>query len=146
VPIVHLSLYVADMGRLNSANEPQGCGLSVRLFFNSQHWQLPLYQLGIGCWIQKSPFLRYSGLHDECHLQAIEGKRATSILSGAFSTNGENSTNCLARPTRDWLLIAARRRHARRTGTFLEQRDAILIATRSSGEISPFGERAPPRI
>jgi hypothetical protein len=56
-----------------------------------QHWQLPLYQLVIGCWIRKSAFLQYSGMHGEYHLQAIEEKRATSILSGAFSTNGENA-------------------------------------------------------
>jgi hypothetical protein len=36
--IVHLSPYAADIGRLNSANEPQGCCVSVRLFFNPQHW------------------------------------------------------------------------------------------------------------
>jgi hypothetical protein len=108
VLIVHLSLYVADIGRLNPTTELQGCSVSVRLLFNPQHWQLPLYQLVIGCWIRKSAFLQYSGMHGEYHLQAIEEKRATSILSGAFSTNGENATNCLARPTRDWLLIAAR--------------------------------------
>src|ERR1700678_2381675 len=93
-------MYVAYIGRLNSTTELQGSGVSVRLLFNPQHWQLPLYQLGIGCWIPKSAFLRYSGMHDECHLQAIEKKRVTSILSGAFSTNGENSTNCLARHAR----------------------------------------------
>jgi hypothetical protein len=120
VPIVHLSLYVADIGRLNSANEPQGCSVSGRLFFNPQHWQLPLYQLGIGCWIRKSAFLRYPGVHDECHLQAIEEKRGILILDDAFSTNGENLTNCLARPTRDWLLLAARGRNARTTGNFRE--------------------------
>jgi hypothetical protein len=36
--IVHLSPYAADIDRLNSANEPQGCSVSVRLFFNPQHW------------------------------------------------------------------------------------------------------------
>jgi hypothetical protein len=36
--IVHLSPYAADIGRLNSANEPQGRSVSVRLFFNPQHW------------------------------------------------------------------------------------------------------------
>jgi hypothetical protein len=41
------------------------------------------------------------------------------ILDDAFSTNGENATNCLARPTRDWLL-KARGRNARRTGNFRE--------------------------
>ena len=41
VLIVHLSLYVADIGRLNSTTELQGCGLSVRLLFNPQHWLLP---------------------------------------------------------------------------------------------------------
>jgi hypothetical protein len=120
VLIVHLSLYVADIGRLNSANEPQGCGVSVRLLFNPQHWQPPLYQLVIGCWIRKSAFLRYTGVHDECHLQAIEEKRGILILDDAFSTNGESSTSCLARPTRDWLQIAARGRNARRTGNFRE--------------------------
>src|SRR6202041_1313535 len=84
-------------GRLNSTTELQGCSVSVRLLFNPQHWQLPLYQLVIGCWIRKSAFLQYSGMHGEYHLQAIEEKRATSILSGAFSTNGENATNRLAR-------------------------------------------------
>ena len=88
--------------------------------FNPQHWQLPLYQLVIGYWIRKSAFLRYPGVHDECHLQAIEEKRGVLILDDAFSTNGENSTNCLAHPTRDWLLIAARGRNARRTGNFCE--------------------------
>jgi hypothetical protein len=132
VPIVHLSLYVADIGRLNSTTELQGCGLSVRLLFNPQHWQLPLYQLGIGCWIRKSALLRYSGVHDECHLQAIEEKRATSILSGAFSTNGENSTNCLARPSLDWLLIAARGRNARRAGNFREsERQHVMRGMRA---------------
>src|ERR1700733_14536017 len=99
--IVHLSLYVADIGRLNSTTEPQGCSVSVRLLFNPQHWQLPLYQLVIGCWIRKSAFLRYPGVHDECHLQAIEEKLGILILDDAFSTNGENSINCLARPTRE---------------------------------------------
>jgi hypothetical protein len=47
-------------------------------------------------------------------------KTGVLILEDAFSTNGENSTNCLARPTRDWLLIAARGRNARRTGNFRE--------------------------
>jgi hypothetical protein len=61
-----------------------------------------------------------SGVHDECHLQAIEEKRGILILDDAFSTNGENSTNCLTRPTRDWLLIVARGRNARRTGNFRE--------------------------
>jgi hypothetical protein len=36
--IVHLSPYVADMGGLNSATEPQVHGVSVRLPFNLQHW------------------------------------------------------------------------------------------------------------
>jgi hypothetical protein len=36
--IVHLSPYAADIGRSNSANKPQGCSVSVRLFFNPQHW------------------------------------------------------------------------------------------------------------
>jgi hypothetical protein len=36
--IVHLSPYAADIGRLNSANEPQGCSVSFRLLFNPQHW------------------------------------------------------------------------------------------------------------
>jgi len=39
--IVYLSPYVADIGRLNSTTEPQGCSGSVRLPFNPQHWQLP---------------------------------------------------------------------------------------------------------
>jgi len=59
-------------------------------------------------------------VHDECHLQAIEEKRGILILDDEFSTNGENSTNCLARPTRDWLLIAARGRNGRITGNFRE--------------------------
>jgi hypothetical protein len=36
--IVHLSPYAADIGRLNSANEPQGHSVSVRIIFNPQHW------------------------------------------------------------------------------------------------------------
>jgi hypothetical protein len=36
--IVHLSPYAADIGRSNSANEAQGRSVSVRLFFNPQHW------------------------------------------------------------------------------------------------------------
>jgi hypothetical protein len=99
--IVYLSPYVADVGRLNSTTEPQACNVSVRLLFNPQHWQLPLYQLFIGCWIRKSAFLRYPGVHDERHLQAIEEKRRILILEEGFSTNGENSTNCLARPIRN---------------------------------------------
>jgi hypothetical protein len=42
--IVYLTPYVADIGRLNSTTEPRGCSVSVRLLFNPQHWQLPLYQ------------------------------------------------------------------------------------------------------
>jgi hypothetical protein len=42
VLIVHLSLYVADIGRLNSTTELQDSGVSVRLIFNPQHWQ-PLF-------------------------------------------------------------------------------------------------------
>jgi hypothetical protein len=38
VLIVHLSPYAADIGRLNSTNEPQGRSVPVRLFFNPQHW------------------------------------------------------------------------------------------------------------
>jgi hypothetical protein len=34
--IVYLSPYVADIGRLNSTTEPQGCSVSVRLLFNPQ--------------------------------------------------------------------------------------------------------------
>src|ERR1700721_1250484 len=49
---------------------------------------------------------------------SLGGLTLQSILGGAFSANGENSTNCLARLTRDWLLIAARGRNARRTGNF----------------------------
>jgi hypothetical protein len=45
-------------------------------------------------------------MHGEYHLQAIEEKRATSILTGAFSANDEDSTNCLNRRTRDQQLIA----------------------------------------
>jgi hypothetical protein len=59
-------------------------------------------------------------VHHDCHLQAIEEKPGILILDDAFSTNGENATNCLARPTRDWRLIAARDRNARRTGDFGE--------------------------
>ena len=88
--------------------------------FQSSTLAAPSYQLVIGCWIRKSALMRYLGEHDECHLQAIEEKRGILILDDAFSTNGENSTNCLARPTRDWLLIAARGRNARRTGNFRE--------------------------
>jgi hypothetical protein len=99
--IVYLSPYVADISRLNSTTEPQGCNVSIRLLFNPQHWQLPLYQLFMGCWIRKSAFLRYPGVHDECHLQAIEENGGYMILDDAFSTNGENSTNCLARPIRN---------------------------------------------
>jgi hypothetical protein len=132
VLIVHLSLYVADIGRLNSTTELQGSGVSVRLLFNPQHWQLPLYQLGIGCWIRKSAFPRYSGVHDECHLQAIEEKRATSILSGVFSTNGENSTNCLNRRTWDRLLMPACGRNARRAGNFCEsERQHVMRGMRA---------------
>jgi hypothetical protein len=36
--IIHLSPDVADIGRLNSATEPQARGVSVRLLFNLQHW------------------------------------------------------------------------------------------------------------
>jgi hypothetical protein len=36
----------------------------------------PFFQLIIGCWIRKSTFLQYSGMHGEYHLQAIEEKRA----------------------------------------------------------------------
>jgi len=43
--IVYLSPYVVDIGRLNSTTEPQGRSVSVRLLFNPQHWQLPLYEL-----------------------------------------------------------------------------------------------------
>jgi hypothetical protein len=35
-----LSLYVADIGRLNSTTELQGSGVSIRLLFNAQHWRL----------------------------------------------------------------------------------------------------------
>jgi hypothetical protein len=38
VVIVHLSPYVVDIGRLNSATEPQARSVSVRLLFNPQHW------------------------------------------------------------------------------------------------------------
>jgi hypothetical protein len=120
VPIVHLSLYVADIGRLNSTTEPQGCSVSVRLLFNPQHWQLPLYQLVIGFWIGKSAFLRYPGMHDECHLQAIEEKRGILILDDAFSTNDESSTSRIACRARDWLLMAAHCRSVWRAGNFRE--------------------------
>jgi hypothetical protein len=95
--IVYLRPYVADIDRLNSTTEPQGCSVSVRVLFNPQHWQLPLYQLFIGCWIRKSAFLSYPSVHDECHRHAIGEKRGILFLDDAFSTNGENSTNCLAR-------------------------------------------------
>jgi len=49
----------------------------------------PFLQLIIGWWIRKSTFPQYSGMHGEYHLQVIEEKRATSILSGAFSANDE---------------------------------------------------------
>jgi hypothetical protein len=35
--IVHLSLYVADIGRLNSTTELQGSGVSVRLLCSTHH-------------------------------------------------------------------------------------------------------------
>src|ERR1700723_2238109 len=38
VLLVHLNAYVANIDRLNSANEPQDSCVSVRLLFNSQHW------------------------------------------------------------------------------------------------------------
>jgi hypothetical protein len=90
VPIVHLSPYVADIGRYNSTTEPQGCGLSARLL-SILSIGGSFFQLIIGCWIRKSTFLQYSGMHGEYHLQGIEEKRATSILSGAFSANDEYS-------------------------------------------------------
>src|ERR1700721_2168120 len=40
VLIVHLSPYVADVDRLNSANEPQDSCLSAHFLFNSQIWSI----------------------------------------------------------------------------------------------------------
>jgi hypothetical protein len=58
-------------------------------------------------------------------------KTGILILDDAFSANGENSTNCLARPTRDWLLTAARGRNARRTGNFREgERQHVVLGMR----------------
>jgi hypothetical protein len=120
VPIVHLGLYVADIGRLNSTTELQGCGMSVRLLFNAQHWQLTLYQLVIGCWIRKPAFLRYPGMHDECHLQAIEEKRGILILDDVFRQMARiQPVAWLAQPGTG-LLIDARGRNVRRTGGFRE--------------------------
>ena len=55
------------------------------------------------------------------HLQAIEEKRVTSIHSGAFSANDEDSTNCLRRT---WYrrLMPACGRNARRVGNFCESK------------------------
>ena len=41
--IIHLSPYVADMGGLNPATEPQAHGVSVRLLFNLQHQHLDMH-------------------------------------------------------------------------------------------------------
>jgi hypothetical protein len=84
--IVHLSLYVADIGRLNSTNELRGSGVSVRLLFNPQHWQLLC--------------ATHPSVHDECHLQTIEGKRGILILDDAFSANDADSPNWLNRRMR----------------------------------------------
>jgi hypothetical protein len=62
----------------------------------------------------------HTSMHGEYHLHAIEEKRATSILSGAFSANDEDSTNCLNRRTWDRLLMPACGRNARRAGNFCE--------------------------
>jgi hypothetical protein len=63
---------------------------------------------------------------------SLGGLTLQSILGGAFSANGENSTNCLARLTRDWLLIAARGRNARRTGNFREgERQHVMRGMRA---------------
>jgi hypothetical protein len=92
----------------------------------------PFFQLIIGCWIRKSTFLQYSGMHGEYHLQAIEEKRATSILSDAFSTNGENATNCLNRRTWDRLLMPACGRNAGRAGNFREgERQHVMRGMRA---------------
>src|ERR1700678_1832255 len=46
--IIHLFSYVADMGGLNSATEPQNHGMSVRFVFDLQHWSTIPFGRGRG--------------------------------------------------------------------------------------------------
>jgi hypothetical protein len=61
----------------------------------------------------------------------ISPKERVGILDDAFSTNGEDSTNCLNRRTRDRLLISACGRNARRTGNFREGDANTLYVVRA---------------
>src|ERR1700735_2670348 len=67
------------------------------------------------------------------HLQAIEEKRVTSIHSGAFSANDEDSTNCLNRRTWYRLLMPACGRNARRVGNFCESKRQHVMRSMRAG-------------
>src|ERR1700733_5835272 len=62
----------------------------------------------------------------------LGGLALQSILSGAFSANDEDSTNCLNRRTWDRLLMPACGRNARRPGNFREgERQHIVRGKRA---------------